>query len=85
MTFSRSASSYASTRDVMEGMTVLLVDAVSLSALFFAFFHYVACCDHICRLHQCEQIIAIIEELLHALTRVAWVTDEDMPNAFLEY
>jgi hypothetical protein len=42
--------------------------------------------DYICRFYQHEQIIPVVEELLHALARVAQVklADEHMPNAFLQ-
>jgi hypothetical protein len=40
--------------------------------------------DCVCRFNQHEKIIAIIKDLHHALTRVAWpkLADEHMPNVF---
>ncbi len=71
---------------VMVGRTVLSVVFASLPASFFCSLNYGTGHDRIGRFDKCEEIVAVVEQFLHALAQVAWVklADKNMLDTFLK-
>jgi hypothetical protein len=89
MTLNWLASSCAFICEVMVARMVLLVVFVSLSTCFFAALITEPAMIALVDFDECEEIVAIVEQFLHAIARarVAWVklADENVLDAFLQY
>jgi hypothetical protein len=87
MTFSQPASSCASAHAVMKREDGFAGRCCELVSSFLCCFDDRAGRECICRFYQHEEIIIIVEELLHGLARVAQVklADENTLNAFLQW